>query len=294
MADGAIGHWGNAKAQRRYDELYASLAPEIWQSLCAAGFPAPPMERDVVTRYGTTHVYEWAGAGNPIVLLHGAGTWSAMWVPVIAELTGRHVIAIDTVGQPGRSVQREPIPDTGALVAWLDETLAALDVSHVVLAGASYGGWAAYEYALSHPGRVEQVVLVEPVLGRIRPYFWVHGILAVVAMATPRRVRVPLLRRLHMGMVADGDPRVVQMARLGLTRYRGGVPKSRPLTDDEFAAARVPVRVLLGGQSELHHTKQVAARLHAVAPGIEVEVVPRTGHALPVERPDLVAARIRE
>jgi pimeloyl-ACP methyl ester carboxylesterase len=295
MGDRAIGHWANEKAQRRHDELYASLVPDLWQSLCDAGQPGPPVEHDVPTRYGTTHAYEWTGDGPPIVLLPGAGTWTVMWLPVIAELTGRRVIAIDTIGQPGRSVQREPVPDVAALVAWLDESLAALALSKVTLVGASYGGWAAYQYALASQARLEHLVLVEPVMTKIRPYFWAHGFMAVFAMATPRPVRVPWLRRLHMGMAADGDPRIVEMARLGFTRYRGGVPKFRPLTDEELAAAAtVPVRVLLAGESELHHTAKLAARLHAVAPRLEVEVVPGTGHALPVERPDLVAARIRE
>src|SRR5438045_9525638 len=111
MASARIGRWATPKAQRTFEQLYASVEPELWKALCEAGWAAPPHEFDVETSDGSTHVFEWPGAGPPIVLLHGAGTSSIMWTPLLGTLVGRHVYAIDTIGQPGLSVAREPIPD---------------------------------------------------------------------------------------------------------------------------------------------------------------------------------------
>jgi pimeloyl-ACP methyl ester carboxylesterase len=52
------------------------------------------------------------------------------------------------------------------------------------------------------------------------------------------------------------------------------------------------VQVLLGEHSALHDTAAVAARLADVVPSWRVEVVPGTGHALPLEAVDLVVGRV--
>ena len=54
----------------------------------------------------------------------------------------------------------------------------------------------------------------------------------------------------------------------------------------------MPVQVLLGARSALLDARTLAARLADIAPSWRVEIVPGTGHSLPVEAPDLVAERI--
>ena len=76
--------------------------------------------------FGTTRAYHWRGDGDdaggdgdgvPIVLLHGAGTSSLMWAYLLACLVGSSVYALDTIGDPGASVQRAPIRDRDELAA---------------------------------------------------------------------------------------------------------------------------------------------------------------------------------
>jgi hypothetical protein len=52
------------------------------------------------------------------------------------------------------------------------------------------------------------------------------------------------------------------------------------------------VQLLLGGRSALHDAAAVAARVASVAPGWRVEVVPGTGHALVLDRVELVVDRV--
>jgi pimeloyl-ACP methyl ester carboxylesterase len=63
------------------------------------------------------------------------------------------------------------------------------------------------------------------------------------------------------------------------------------VADAELAAVDVPVQLLLGVDSALHDSAAVAARVAAAAPRWHVELVPGTGHALPLEAPDLVIER---
>jgi pimeloyl-ACP methyl ester carboxylesterase len=58
------------------------------------------------------------------VLVHGAGFNSSMWYPNVAALGRDHpVFALDTPGDPNRSVARAPIAEPAASAAWLDEVL---------------------------------------------------------------------------------------------------------------------------------------------------------------------------
>src|SRR5262249_14526480 len=242
----------------------------------------------------STHVSHFTGTGVPLVLLHGAGTSSLMWFPLLTNLVGRSIYAIDVVGEPGRSVQRRPIRDAGDLASWLDEVLDALSLDAAHLVGASYGGWIALNYARRTPHRVAALVLVEPVLGKVRPLFWVHGVLVALAFVLPRPLARRSLRRLHMNADLLEDKRVRRYGFLGLTRYRLGLPKSvKPVTNAELGATNVPTLLLLGEHSEVHKAKTVAARVRAAMPNVDAELVHGAGHALPVDKADEVVARLR-
>jgi pimeloyl-ACP methyl ester carboxylesterase len=50
--------------------------------------------------------------------------------------------------------------------------------------------------------------------------------------------------------------------------------------------------LLLAGRSTLLHADRALARVTALIPGVQAEIVPDVGHALTLEAPDLVNARI--
>ncbi|MDF3294416.1 alpha/beta fold hydrolase, partial [Streptomyces silvisoli] len=127
-------------------------------------WPCPREELVVETSFATTHVHRCGpDNGEPIVLLHGSGGSSTMWFPNVAALSARHrVYAIDTPGDPGRSMQRQPIFEPEVSSVWLDEVLDALGVTQAHLIGSSYGGWLALNQTLHSPGRVATSTLLDP------------------------------------------------------------------------------------------------------------------------------------
>lgn len=290
---GTLGHWISPKSERDYLDLYAALRNEAWAALRERGWPEPPAESHVATRFGATHVFHWAGEGVPVVLLHGAGTSSLMWAPLIAELIGLSVYAVDGIGEPGLSVQTEAVRDRDRLVVWLDDVLDGLALDHVHLVGSSYGGWIAFNAALHSSRRVDTLTLLEPVLTRLRPYFWVHGLSVAGAFALPTPLRRTALRRLHMEVAADLDPRFSRFGRLGLMKYRRGVPRPVPVTDDEYASLTCRTLLLLGDKSEIHHSKSLLARARATMPNMIGELVADTGHSLPLDRAATIAPQLR-
>ena len=135
--------------------------------------------------------------------------------------------------------------------------------------------------------------MVEPVFGKVRPWFWVHGLLVVTAFALPGSLGRTTLRRLHMNADALDDKRVRRYGTLGLTRYRRGVPKRVvPVTDAELGAINVPTLLLLGERSEVHKAQALATRIRHAMPDVDAHVVSGAGHALPIDKPDEVAARL--
>jgi pimeloyl-ACP methyl ester carboxylesterase len=130
---------------------------------------APVTERRLDLAGVSTAVLE-AGQGPPVVLLHGQGGWSGMWLPVIADLMKTHrVIAADLPGL-GASVVPDGPADAARVLAWLDALIQRTCQAPPALVGASLGASIAARFAIAHPDRLSRLVLAAAgSLGRFRP-----------------------------------------------------------------------------------------------------------------------------
>ncbi|MGW4667169.1 alpha/beta fold hydrolase [Streptosporangium sandarakinum] len=86
------------------------------------------------------------------MLLHGHGANSSTRYHQVAE-PGRHhpVYAIDTIDDPGASVQRRPVIGSADAADWLTQALRGLGLDRVHLTGLSYGGWLVLNQAIYRP-----------------------------------------------------------------------------------------------------------------------------------------------
>ncbi len=99
---------------------------------------------------------------TPIVLLHGTSASLHTWEGWVAALQNkRRVISLDL---PGFGLTG-PFPDGDYRMAhysaFLANVLDLLQVPRAVVAGNSFGGQLAWQFALDHPQRVERLVLVD-------------------------------------------------------------------------------------------------------------------------------------
>jgi pimeloyl-ACP methyl ester carboxylesterase len=103
-----------------------------------------------------------AGSGEPVVLIHGVGSYWQAWKPVIEAMRGeRDVIAIDLPGFGGSPTLPIGVePNARALAAAVAGFLSDLGVESPVVGGNSLGGWVALE--LARLGRARAVVGVSP------------------------------------------------------------------------------------------------------------------------------------
>ncbi|MGW7421399.1 alpha/beta fold hydrolase [Streptomyces sp. NPDC054813] len=274
-------------------ERYFSACDAVY----AMGASAVAQE-DVETSFGTTHVYRYgsddpAGASRtPVVLVHGAGSCSAMWYPNTAALsTERPVYAIDTPGDPGRSVQREPIHQPERAAQWLDETLAGLGLDRVHLVGSSYGGWLALNQAHRRPARLASATLLDPGgLEKVGLRFFVWIFVSLFATFAPKRLRPRLAAWLEQPVLVV--PQLRAMIRAGVRAYRVRRPAPLPLSEEELSTIRTPLYLVLGKRSLLVHPTRQVERVPRLIRGARAEIVSNTGHGPQIDHADEVNRRM--
>ncbi|MGW7482057.1 alpha/beta fold hydrolase [Nonomuraea muscovyensis] len=271
-------------ARDKYFAVYGRAVDELWR--------VPVGAIDVETRAGSVRILRAGPAeGDPVILLAGAGGNALAWYRYIEPLARmRPVFAVDPLGEPGRSVQTQPLTTGAEVGGWLTDVLAAVSAERAHVVGSSYGGWTAVEQQLGGGGRVAALTLVDPagfapLTGRFYRWLIVGGTAALLPRALRRRVA---------GAVGNGTLREDALMKLMAAgrSFRRRLPIPPAYTDEQVRELSVPVQVLLGARSALHDAQAVAARLAEIAPSWRVEIVPDTGHALPVEAPDLVIERI--
>jgi pimeloyl-ACP methyl ester carboxylesterase len=130
---------------------------------------APVTERRLDLAGVSTALLE-AGDGPPVVLLHGQGGWSGVWLPVVGDLAATHrVIAADLPGL-GASVVPGGPPDAARVLDWLGELIRQTCPAPPALVGVSLGASIAARFAIAHPDRLSRLVLVDAgSLARFRP-----------------------------------------------------------------------------------------------------------------------------
>ncbi|MCZ7420537.1 alpha/beta fold hydrolase [Verrucosispora sp. WMMA2121] len=279
--DPGVGRFANDQAREKFLQAY-EVAMRSW--------PQPRQEFDVETSFGTVHVHHHgAGPGAPVVLLHGAQGNSSNWYPQVAALGEHHpVYALDTIDDPGRSMQRRPVAGTAESAAWLDETLATLDLSDVHLVGMSYGGFLALAAAVHRPDRLASVTLLDPGgLQKVPFRFYANIIAGALATMAPRRTRAWFAHRLANHALIE-SPEQLAPIMIAARHWRTQRPSARRFDDEELRSIPVPVLLLVAGRSSLLRPHEAVARAQALIPSVRAEIVPGAGHGLPLERPELV------
>jgi pimeloyl-ACP methyl ester carboxylesterase len=264
-------------------------------------WPVPYEEIDIPSRFGNTHVVVCGPkTAPPLVLLHGYMATSVMWGYNISDFSKNHrVYAIDTMGQPSKSVPGEPIRNGADYVAWLTATLDGLKLDRVSLVGQSFGGWLALSYSVAAPGRVQKLVLLSA--GGLLPITWQFRLRGMLMMFVPTRFTVNSFMR-WVGLAdAPGKPDVrpvLDLMYLGLKHFRmppeTAIITADPLSDEELRAIHIPVLVLIGDREVLYDPVMALVRARRLIPDFEGELVPDSSHEMCVSQHQIVNARVLE
>jgi pimeloyl-ACP methyl ester carboxylesterase len=281
-----LGRFRSEHARHRFMAAY-DAALEYW--------PTAPDQRDVETAFGTTHVLtSGPAAGTPIVLLHAIAVSSPAWYADIAALSASHAVyAVDTITDPGRSKQCAPVRNGDDFAAWLTEVLAALHLDRVHVVGLSYGGWLALNQAVHSPEGIASITAIDPVgaLGRPQTSFVIKIVPdALLALAKSETAIHRLLGRLNNGTVPTQP--LLDLSIAGLRTFVAKQPFPTRMSDDDLRRISVPTLLLLCACSPVNNAQRAADRARRYISSVEVEVVPDSGHMLPIEHPDQFTTRV--
>src|SRR4051812_25620029 len=242
-------------------------------------WPVPVDRMDLTSAYGTTHVTACGPAdAEPLVLLHGGGTTSAVWFANVADLSRtRRVYAIDRIGEAGRSLRGDrPVRSVDDLLDWLDGVLDGLGLGRADLCGHSYGGWIALTYALRTPQRVRKLALLDPTqcFAGFKAGYLLRA-LPVLIRPTAQRARAFLAWETRG---VEIDPTWLDLYGLAAEFPRTKAVVGKRPRPRQLRSSTIPTLVLLAGDSRAHDIRRVeaAARLHL--PHVETAVLPGLSH----------------
>jgi pimeloyl-ACP methyl ester carboxylesterase len=221
--------------------------------------------------------HEVAGAGEPIVLLHG-GFAS---LEVMRELNDLLVNGFEVHGpeRPGHG-RTSDAPGPYTFAAMVEHTLAYLDAmavprAHVV--GFSDGAITGLLLARDHPERVASLVAIS---ANLDPSGFVPAEEAGLTMTAAQH---QLLDEEYAALSPDGAAHADEVVRklMALWTTQPQIPPT------SLATIAAPTLVLAGERDmvRLEHTRTIAGSI----PGARLEIIPGTGHLLVRERPDLIA-----
>lgn len=244
---------------------------------------------------GTRLYSEIAGAGRPVVLIHGFTLDTTMWDDQFLPFA-RHfqVIRYDMRGF-GRSAlpTGEPYSHAEDLKGLLD----ALGVDRAHLVGLSKGGAVALDFALTYPQRVGALVLNDTVVGGFDwsaegsardSLVWQRAREGGIPAARESWLAHPLFApALRQPAVAARLTRIVEEYsgwHFVNTNHEHGLepPAARRLVE-----LRAPVLALVG-ELDLPDFRRVTEVIGREAPGARTIVIPGVGHMANMEAPEQV------
>lgn len=239
---------------------------------------SPYQEHQISTTYGSTFVMESGKKSLPkIVLLHGSGSNSAMWKADVAEYSKNfHVIAVDVIGECGKSAASRPKFKDKHYSDWLNEVFEKLKINKASIIGCSLGAWIATEFAVYFPKKTEKLVLIAA--AGITPLRISSVVLIMVISAVGKWGFNKLNKMIYRDLVIDKT--ALQFASLVQEHF---IPRTEILpvfSTTELENIASPV-LFIGGETDcFYNSKKTAKRLKKSVANIQNVILKNTGHVV--------------
>lgn len=243
------------------------------------------------------------GAGPPVLLVHGGGAQAAIWAPLLAELRGFRLLALD---RPGCGLS-DPFDYTGVdlrrhAVSFLESALDALGLTQVPLVGNSMGGLWGLWLAVERPERVSSLALSgipallldssAPFAFRLLGVPWLNRLLLAMQPPSPKQARRLMEQLLGRRAATAMEPEFIEVAYRGdmlpgaVTAFRTlvegrvgpfGVRPGLNFGEDELRRVVQPT-LFVWGDRDVFGGPEYGRRACAIMPNARLEVIPG-GHA---------------
>jgi len=251
---------------------------------------------------------EVSGSGEPLLLIHGLGSASTAWKPLLPALTSHfQVITIDLPGHGQSPLEHGTHLDPESLARLILTYLDQVNISRVHVVGNSLGGWVALELAALAPERVKSVVglapaglWLKPDITRVRGEARARLMAKTLHKSAPKLLRYKFARQIGFGTVSpQWDHLEIETcvdATIAMGTSRGYFPTWDAFLGkrfDEKISPSIPVTIIFGDTDNTlpAHSSQERSLAPAHAKWI---VIPQCGHAPMWDHPQTVISYIEE
>ncbi|WP_157949996.1 alpha/beta fold hydrolase [Vallitalea okinawensis] len=232
----------------------------------------------LATQYGKTFIIaSGSNEKQPMILLHGSSTNSAMWMGDIEKLSKDYrVYAVDIIGEPGLSDETRPDMSGDHYGIWLDEVIESLNIDRAIVIGNSLGGWMALQYATYHPEKVEKLILLAT--SGISPAK-ISFLIKIMPLMLLGRKGIDRINKIVYGN-EEVPEEAVEFGNLILQHYIPRMGSLPVLTDEELSRLVMPTLYMGGEKDALLPSKKIADRLSRLLPESKTVIIKNTGHVL--------------
>jgi pimeloyl-ACP methyl ester carboxylesterase len=252
--------------------------------------------------------YETAGAGPPLLFIHEFAGDHRSWAPQVEHFAARY----RCITYAARGYSPSDVPADPAAYSQLravEDAIDVLDAAEVGAAnvvGLSMGGFATLHLVLEHAQRVRAAVIAGVGYGAqperqdqfrresmaIAAAFEAEGSARVAETYAVGPARVQLQNK-HPEVWRDFAAALAEHDAVGAALTMRGVQASRPSLyelRDRLASVSKPVLILAGDEDD--GTLEPSIMLKRVMPYSALAILPRSGHTLNLEEPELFNAMV--
>lgn len=268
--------------------IFAAVSPASSQATANALVPTQAPAKEGLAAIADTHLWYWdtGGDGAPVVLLHPASGSGLIWgyqQPALAK-AGYRVIGYSRRSYYNSDPMAKDRPGTGS--GDLHALIEFLGLKKFSIVASAAGGTIAADYALSHPDRLDGLVIADNSAG-VR-----DGDIAKAAdnirskgfddMPVEFRELGPSYRAAN----PEGARLWTELAHKAVTGGAFRQAVANEMTTAKLEAMKVPT-LLVTGDADLITPPSIMRLVAQHIPGSEISIVAESGHSTYWEQPDI-------
>lgn len=232
----------------------------------------------VNTSYGETFIIAMGKKElPPLILLHGSGMNSSMWIKEMEEYSKTHrVYAVDMPGEPGKSDENQ-LPFGGDEFSnWLNDVFNELLIEKASIVGISLGAWLGTKFAIRYSDKVDKLILLCPAgIGPQKKSFIFKFLFYSIFGEKG-------IDKLYYKINGDKPiPEIMLNYQKLIAKHFNFRKVTIPIfTDNELRKLTMPVALFVGGKDVMLHSEKTANRLGSLLNHAEINFIQEEGHSI--------------
>lgn len=230
----------------------------------------------IETRYGKTFVIESGEkTAPPLILLHGSGMSSFMWLKDLKEYSKKYrVFAIDILGEPGKSDDNRLSLAGDEHSQWILDIYDSLNIKKANIVGISLGAWIALKFAISYDKMVNKLVLISPsgIGGQKRSFIFKYLIYMILGERGIDKLYYKINGDKAMSEV------VLNYERL-IAKYFNYRNETIPIfSDEELRKLKIPISIFIGEKDIMLKSLETKQRAEKLFENVKINYIKDAGH----------------